>query len=76
LPAERALLEGVLGRADASEAEVLSVLAMMERTGVRARVEDRLRDLLAEARGALARSTLGARGREQLLDLVDALARM
>lgn len=76
LPAERALLEGVLGRADASEAEVLSVLAMMERTGVRARVEERLHHLLGDARTALARSTLGSRGREQLLDLVDALARM
>jgi geranylgeranyl diphosphate synthase type I len=76
LPEERALLEAVLGRTDASEAEVLSVLAMMERTGVRARVEERLHHLLGEARAALARSTLRPRGRAQLLDLVDALARM
>ena len=35
-----------------------------------------LHHLLGDARTALARSTLGSRGREQLLDLVDALARM
>ncbi|MFN9810705.1 MAG: polyprenyl synthetase family protein [Deltaproteobacteria bacterium] len=73
LPEERARLAAVLGRNDASEAEVLAVLSMLERTGVRARVEERLRGLLGEARRALGRSVLEARGRAQLLDLVDAL---
>ena len=76
LPEERALLADVLGREGASDAEVLAVLAMMERTGVRARVEDRLHQLLGAARGALTRASLVPEGQAQLLDLVDALARM
>ncbi|MBX7196849.1 MAG: polyprenyl synthetase family protein [Sandaracinaceae bacterium] len=73
LPEERALLASVLGRAQASDTEVHAVLAMLERTGVRARVEDRLRHLLDQARGALAGNTLVPRGRTMLLELVDAL---
>jgi geranylgeranyl diphosphate synthase type I len=74
LPEERALLSSVLGRADASDAEVHAVLAMFERTGVRARVEERLRHLLDAARVALSGAHLAPRGAEQLQSLLVALA--
>ncbi len=79
LPEERALLSSVLessapGRADASDADVHAVLAMFERTGVRARVEERLRQLLDAARVALSGAPLTSRGAEQLQSLLVALA--
>jgi len=71
---DRALLSSVLGRHDASEDEVAVVLAMLERAGVRARVETRLVALLASARAALVPGSLQPEGERMLLDLVDALA--
>lgn len=74
LPEERAQLRAVLGRDDANEQEVQAVLAMLERTGVRARVEERLRGLLDEAHAALGRAVPAGRGAAELRDLVEALA--
>ncbi len=56
--AAQALLARVLGRADASDAEVAEVMAAMESSGARARVEARVAELLAEARAALAAMAL------------------
>lgn len=51
--ASEALLARVLGRKNASSADVADVVRAMETTGARARVEARVAELLAEARGAL-----------------------
>jgi geranylgeranyl diphosphate synthase type I len=48
-----ALLARVLGREDASDADVAEVIRAMVTTGAKARVEARLAELLAEARAAL-----------------------
>lgn len=48
-----ALLARVLGRDDASDADVADVVRAMETTGAKARVEARVAELLGEARGAL-----------------------
>ncbi len=53
-----ALLAHVLGREDASDAEVNEVIRAMETTGAKARVEARVAELLAEARAALASMAL------------------
>ena len=53
-----ALLSRVLGREDASDAEVAEVIHAMETRGAKARVESRLAELLAEARAALAAMAL------------------
>ena len=74
LPEERALLSSVLGRLDATDHDVHAVLAMFERTGVRARAEDRLRGLLEQARVSLSAAVLTSRGAEQLQSLLIALA--
>lgn len=74
LPEERALLAAVLGRADASDAEVASVLAMFDRTGIKERVEQRLHALIDMARRALDTDALTPRGVAMLGELVAALA--
>jgi len=71
---DRALLAEVLGRHDAGDADVGRVLSMLERTGVRARVEARLETLLTTARAALVPGSLRPEGERMLLDLVEALA--
>jgi geranylgeranyl diphosphate synthase, type I len=53
-----ALLARVLGREDASDADVAEVIRAMETTGAKARVEARVAELLAEARAALAAMAL------------------
>ena len=53
-----ALLSRVLGREDASDADVAEVIRAMVTTGARARVEARVGELLAEARAALAAMAL------------------
>lgn len=57
--AAEALLARVLGREDATDAEVAEVVRAMESTGAKARVEARVGELLAEARSALASMSLG-----------------
>ena len=51
--AEGAVLARVLGRVDASDADVAEVVRAMETSGAKARVEARVAELLAEARAAL-----------------------
>ncbi|MDB4945307.1 MAG: Octaprenyl diphosphate synthase [Labilithrix sp.] len=53
-PGAAALLASVLGRPDATDAEVASAAAAIEKVGARARVEARVAELLAESRAALA----------------------
>lgn len=52
------LLARVLGREDASDADVSEVVGAMVSTGAKARVEARVAELLGEARGALAAMNL------------------
>jgi geranylgeranyl diphosphate synthase type I len=70
-----ALLARVLGRHDASDAEVAEVVKAMETSGAKARVEARVAELLAEARAALASMALpaGSRGEQWLAGAVRAL---
>lgn len=73
--AAEALLSRVLGREDATDAEVAEVVRAMETTGAKARVEARVGELLAEARSALATMSLGeaAPGRRWLDGAIRAL---
>lgn len=57
--ASEALLARVLGREDASDADVDAVVRAMETTGAKARVEARVGELLGEARSALTAMNLG-----------------
>lgn len=63
---ERAPIEAVLGRGDASDEAVALAARTLVDTGVRARVEARLDALVAESRAALAAPCLTDRGREVL----------
>jgi geranylgeranyl diphosphate synthase type I len=79
LPEERAQLASVLGRGDASEAELAAALGMLERAGVRDRVEQRLVILLDASRAALDAegppgSALEPEGARMLRELVELLA--
>ena len=67
------LTKRVLGVADASDADVAALVARMETSGARARVEGRLRELLAVAEGELAAAPLSALGKRWLLGAVKAL---
>jgi geranylgeranyl diphosphate synthase type I len=53
-----ALLARVLGREDASDADVAEVVRAMESSGAKARVEARVSELLGEARSALSAMAL------------------
>lgn len=70
-----ALLGRVLGRHDASDAEVAEVVRAMESSGAKARVEARVAELLADARAALESMDLpsGSRGKLWLAGAVRAL---
>jgi len=70
-----ALLGRVLGRHDASDAEVAEVVKAMESSGAKARVEARVAELLAEARAALEAMALpeASRGKQWLAGAVRAL---
>src|SRR5690606_3047827 len=57
-PRAVALLGKVLGRADASDGDLRELVTSMETCGVRARVDARIRALLAEAREGLVASQL------------------
>lgn len=73
--ADRAPLTHVFGRADASEADIRAAMAMLERTGVRARVETRLEQLLTDALAALDAAPIDAKGRALLAGLARKIAR-
>lgn len=65
----------VLGRADASDADVAAAVEAIEASGARARVETRIGALVDESRTALARAELTAAGRAILEDAAAVLAR-
>lgn len=67
-------IHAVLGRADASDAEVRAALDVLERSGARAAVEERLRGLLDQALGALEGAPLLSPGVEMLRELAELLA--
>lgn len=67
--ADRAALEGVLGRATATDEEIRAVTALFERTGIRARVEERLDGLLTRALAALDAGPFSEPGKSMLRDL-------
>jgi len=73
--AAEALLARVLGRADASDADVAEVMGAMESSGAKARVEARVTELLAEARAALTAMALpeASPGRAWLAGAIRAL---
>ncbi len=73
--ADRAPLTRVFGQADASEPDVQSAMQMLERVGVRARVETRLEALLDEALAALDAAPIDPRGRTLLAQLARKIAR-
>jgi geranylgeranyl diphosphate synthase type I len=68
-----ALLERALGVKDASDADVSALVAYMDASGARARVEARLRELLTDAEQALAAAPLAARGKQWLHGAIAAL---
>ncbi len=74
-PAGEGLLARVLGRADATDAEVAEVMRAMETSGAKARVEARVDELLSEARAALAAMALpdSSPGRAWLAGAIRAL---
>ncbi len=74
-PAERAPIEAVLGRADASDEAVALAASTLVEKGVRARVESRLDALVAESRAALEAPCLTGVGREVLAAVGEQLAR-
>jgi geranylgeranyl diphosphate synthase, type I len=67
------LLKRVLGVGDASDADVAALVARMEASGARARVEARLRQLLSSAERELASAPLGSTGKAWLHGAVQAL---
>jgi geranylgeranyl diphosphate synthase type I len=70
---ERAALEQVLGREDASDVEVAEIVRTLERAGIRARLEEKLAGLLATALGELERGPFADPGRAMLRDLAHAI---
>jgi geranylgeranyl diphosphate synthase type I len=69
----RPLMERAFGAANATDADVAALVARMEASGARARVEARLRELLARAERELEAAPLGALGKSWLLGAVRAL---
>ena len=72
--ADLATLRAVLGRADASDAEVKAALDVLERSGARAAVEARLRALLDQALATLTDGPLSEPGAGMLRELAELLA--
>jgi geranylgeranyl diphosphate synthase type I len=70
---EREPLERVLGKENASDAELLAATTLLERSGARRRVEARLQGLERDARDALEDESLAASGRALLAGLLDVL---
>jgi geranylgeranyl diphosphate synthase type I len=71
---ELAPLRNVLGRADASDAMVREGLELLERSGARAAVEERLGGLLTTALSTLDAAPLSSVGRSMLAELAEKLA--
>lgn len=71
---DRDVLAAVLGRPDATERELERAIAILDRSGVRARVEARLRGLVAAALSSLEGAPLAEPGLSMLRDLAGALA--
>lgn len=67
---DRQRLESVLGREDASDDEIAAATDLLQRCGARARVEERLEALLAEARQRLEVPALQGGDGSALRDLV------
>jgi geranylgeranyl diphosphate synthase, type I len=65
----------VLGHVNASESDIAALRAWLVESGVKARVEKRLDNLLAEATGALQQADLRSHGRRVLLGAVEAIGR-
>ena len=74
-PRDRAAVERVLGRADATEAEVADALRALVDSGVRARIEARVEARFQAAARALAEAPFDAPGRALLERLGVLLAR-
>ncbi len=72
--AELAPVRAVLGRADASDAEVRAALDAIERSGARTDVEAQLRALLDEALARLEGAPITEPGRAMLRELAERLA--
>lgn len=72
-PATKARVVAVLGKHDATDAEIDSALEAIIESGARSRVESRLDALLSEARSTLMKAPLVEHGRRLLIDAVDAL---
>jgi geranylgeranyl diphosphate synthase type I len=72
-PADRRTLRSTVGRVGATDRAVRAVVDIFERSGARAAVEQRTRELAREARAALARAALSAPGSVWLDDAIDAL---
>lgn len=70
----RALLPRVLGVADASDADVDSLLRLMTNSGAKARVEARRAALVAEASSKIERLPITTEGKQLLLGAAAALA--
>lgn len=68
-------LDPVLGDATASDHDIAALRAWLVESGVKARVEKRLDNLLAEATGALQQADLRSHGRRVLLGAVEAIGR-
>jgi geranylgeranyl diphosphate synthase type I len=73
--ADRAPLTRVLGRADAGDDAIRAAMHMLEKTGVRGRVETRLELLLKQALDALDAAPIDPRGRTLLGMLARKIAR-
>jgi geranylgeranyl diphosphate synthase type I len=69
-----AILDGVLGNASASDQAVARAVQALLDSGVRERLEIRVRALVAEARAALDAASFSAKGKAMLLDLTGKLA--
>jgi geranylgeranyl diphosphate synthase type I len=73
--AERAPLRAVLGRTDASDAEIAAATHCLTASGVRAHVEAKVAVHAAEAEEALEAGGFGPRGKARLRELMDLLLR-
>ncbi len=72
-PRAAGVLGRVLGRADASDGEVRGAIEALDACGARARIEERIASRVREARGALHRIALDAKGRTLLEAAIKAL---
>jgi geranylgeranyl diphosphate synthase type I len=70
----RAPLSAVFGVSDAADEDVQEAIALLERSGARAAVEERLETLLAEANDALEQAPLVEPGTRMLRELAQRLA--